>query len=648
MSSLTAAPTPAPAPAATGPRLRPELGWRLALAAVIVLAAALRLYGVGQVAGNPFYDAAVRSMTLSWHNFFFGAFDAGASAAIDKPPLDLWLQVAAVKLFGFGPTALRLPAVLGATVGVGLLYDIVRRFAGRTAALVSALALALLPVSVVTSRSDTMDSLMMGLIVLGIWLAVQSVARRRLGWLIAAAVVFGIDFNVKLFEALIPLPAIVAGLWLCWRGEPLRRRIVRLALAGAVFAAVSLSWLVAVSLTPANDRPYPIGSSNGSAWNAVFVYNGSDRLLKAPRPSRFAGNTTGAATAAARPAPAPGARRAPRRRPASSAPAGPLRLFQRSKVDFGGLVGTELFAALVFALAALALAGRSLWRLGPDADTAGVQRRGAAVALAIWLVFSLILFSAAGRVHPRYLEAFSPAVAAALGVCLTTVTVRARSRRAAWMLAAALVAVIAEQAAVTTLRGSVGATVGVGAAIALVTIALVLLAGRVERLLPYWPRWWLTVAATVGATAAVLALPAGRDLQLVRNRSGDAAASPQLRASLVVALSRYLRAHDGGARYEFAASAPSVAAQLIEHDARQVTLLTSYEARPLVGLAGLRARIRKGEVRYVLTTGHCPRPPYKLLPQCSAAVLWAKAHGRDVTAELHTPLTSGLLYAVAP
>jgi hypothetical protein len=72
---------------------------------IVAVAAALRLAHLGSVPDNPFYDAAVRSMSLSLHNFFFGAFDPSARLAVDKPPLDLWLQVASVKLFGFTPFA---------------------------------------------------------------------------------------------------------------------------------------------------------------------------------------------------------------------------------------------------------------------------------------------------------------------------------------------------------------------------------------------------------------------------------------------------------------------------------------------------------------------------------------------------------------
>jgi len=126
----------------------------------------LRLIYIGKVAPDPFYDAAGRSMELSWHNFFFGAFEPGASVSIDKPPVDLWLQVASVKLFGFSSTTLKLPEAFAGIVTVPLIFLAVRRMWSTTAGLAAATALAVLPVDVITSRSDTMDGVMMALIVL--------------------------------------------------------------------------------------------------------------------------------------------------------------------------------------------------------------------------------------------------------------------------------------------------------------------------------------------------------------------------------------------------------------------------------------------------------------------------------------------------
>src|SRR5258707_15892284 len=107
----------------------------IALAVVTAAAAALRLILVGDVRPDPFYDAAVRSMGMSWHNFFFGAFEPGGSVSIDKPPVDLWLQVASVKLFGFSNSALKIPEALSGIAAVPLLFLAVRRMWSATAGL---------------------------------------------------------------------------------------------------------------------------------------------------------------------------------------------------------------------------------------------------------------------------------------------------------------------------------------------------------------------------------------------------------------------------------------------------------------------------------------------------------------------------------
>src|SRR6202167_5042892 len=128
-----------------------------ATVALITLgAAALRLVHIGRVEPDPFYDAAVRSMGLSWHNFFFGAFEPGGSVSIDKPPGDLGLQVASVKLFGFTSRTLNLPEILAGIAAVPLLFAAVRRMWSVPAGLAAAVGLAVLPVEVITSRRDKM------------------------------------------------------------------------------------------------------------------------------------------------------------------------------------------------------------------------------------------------------------------------------------------------------------------------------------------------------------------------------------------------------------------------------------------------------------------------------------------------------------
>src|SRR5947209_7941224 len=299
---------------ATSSRARFGLGHRglsrmtpaaLALAAITALAAALRLVSLGGSGTNPFYDAAVRSMGESWHNLFFAAFEPAAGVAIDKPPLDLWLQVASVKVFGWSTTALILPQALAGTVAVALLYAVVRRLFGSAGALAATFCLAVLPASVLTARSDTMDSVMMLLTVVAAWLVVRAAETDRRRYLFAAAAVVGLNFEVKLFESLVALPALVL-LYLLAAPPPLRRRLVSLALAAPVALVLAFAWPAAVSLAP--NRPYALGSTDGSVWNAIFVYNGTQRL----NPPRY--TPSGPRTpAVSRPAPAARAASAHRR-----------------------------------------------------------------------------------------------------------------------------------------------------------------------------------------------------------------------------------------------------------------------------------------------------------------------------------------------
>ena len=94
---------------------------------------------------------------------------ARRAVSVDKPPIDLWLQVASTKLIGFNTTALLLPEALGGIAAVGPPLRDDPPIFGRPAAVLGGLALAVLPISVVTSRSDTMDSVMMALLVAALW-----------------------------------------------------------------------------------------------------------------------------------------------------------------------------------------------------------------------------------------------------------------------------------------------------------------------------------------------------------------------------------------------------------------------------------------------------------------------------------------------
>ena len=63
-------------------------------------------------------------------------------------------------------------------------------------------------------------------------------------------------------------------------GGERRTRLLELGAAALLYVVVALAWLGATLLAPTHDRPFAIGSTNGSAWNAAFVFNGTDRMAE--------------------------------------------------------------------------------------------------------------------------------------------------------------------------------------------------------------------------------------------------------------------------------------------------------------------------------------------------------------------------------
>jgi 4-amino-4-deoxy-L-arabinose transferase-like glycosyltransferase len=349
---------------------------------VLGLACAMRLWKIQDVPGNVFYDAAVRSMGASWHNLFFGALEPSGTVSIDKPPVDLWLQVASTRMFGFGLLGLHLPEALGGVLACGLLLGAMRRPFGYAVALPAALALAALPVSVLTARSDTMDSVLAALEVAALWLTWRALESGRMRWSVAAAAVMGLAFNVKLAEMLVALPAF-ALLWL-WAAAP-GARVRALLATGVTFLCAALSWTAIASLTPASQRPFPIGSSNGSIWHVTLVYNGLSRLSSQGATGKAEGG------------------------------AGPLHLFSAGPLQYWTLIGVAVLATLSLALVALAvlLSRDGKWAL----QMALHDPRGRlVVGIVVWFLTGLVAFSAMERLQPRYLEAFAPAVCALFGL----------------------------------------------------------------------------------------------------------------------------------------------------------------------------------------------------------------------------------------
>ena len=588
------------------------------VAGVTLAGALLRFWALGAAHGNPYYDAAVRSMGLSLHNLFFAAYEPGGSVAIDKPPVDLWLQVLSVKLFGWSSRALVTPQALASTAAIPLLYAVVKRGFGTAAGLAAAAALAVLPISVVTGRSDTMDSLAMALSIAAVWFTIRAAETARTRYVVAVGAICGFAFEVKLFEGLIAVPAIAL---LYWVAAPLTRarRIRQLATAGAVLAAVALAWPVAVSLAPKSERPYPIGSTDGSVWSSIFYFNGVQRLQgpRHPHPNAPPQRVYKPFAVPKNPA----------------APPGPTRLLARKGWNVGWLVGIELLAAAL--LGGLALLTRPWSRAGPTEPPR--LRLGLAAAFGVWLVIGTVLFSAQRILHPRYIEAMAPPMAAMLGIGIVALA-RLADRRALLRLLG--VAVLAAGCAYELLITPSWAAPVAAAAVAAGLLLLVSPRAR------HVPPALMVGAIGALAAAALLIVPARTSIQLVRARASDGGQLGGTPAAEVDALSRYLVPRTRGARYETAVADYSMAASLIIRDARPVMILESVERRPIASVRRVRGAVRRGELRYALIGGSCGsarKPSFK----CSAAVRWIRAHSVDVTREAD-PGSKGFVFRLLP
>jgi 4-amino-4-deoxy-L-arabinose transferase-like glycosyltransferase len=532
-------PRRAPRKLVTFPRLLPDTRWAwwLGLSLILLLAATLRMWTIHQVPGNVFYDAAVRSMGSSWHNFFFGALEPSGTISIDKPPVDLWLQVAATRVLGFGLVGLHLPEVLGGVVACGLLFGALRRPFGFATALTAALAIAVLPVSVLTARSDTMDSVLAALVVGALWLSWRALQSGHMRWSMLAAAVMGVAFNVKLAEILIALPGL-ALLWL-WAAAPGRRIHVVFATAGT-FLAVALSWTAIASLTPASKRPFPIGSANGSIWHVTLVYNGVNRLSGSGGTGKAEGG------------------------------AGALRLLSAGPLQYWTLIGIALLITSLLGLLALGVLfaqGRESVRMA-----LGGSPGRFAVGIVVWFLTGLVAFSAMERLQARYLEAFTPAVCAVLGLSVGVLWRSGLERHRS--------------------SGNPGGH-------------KVLVLRRV-----------VLICLGIGLLSASLS----KDAYVI----GRARTDSLLTDFSTPTLSRYLRAHRDGIHYEVVSANINDIVGLIARDDLPVLVLNSVDGS-LTKTKALKAQVTQGRVRFYFEPRACHTGRY-----CPGNEIWAYAHSTAI------------------
>ncbi len=255
----------------------------LPLIAVTALALFINAWGLSKTGyGNTYYAAATRSMTESWHNFFFGTLDPGGFITVDKPPVFLWVDALSARIFGYSSLSLLMPSAIAGAMSVGLLWLIMKRYFGVIAATISGLVLALTPISVAVDRLNLPEPFLLLTLIGAAGCVLKSLEKTRhwLWWTIGAGLLIGVAFNTKMLVGWIPGPALALAILIGMRGDwwkQYREWIPRLAVFGTVALIASASWMLVVDAWPSGSRPYIGGSTDNSVYNLAVGYNGIGR-----------------------------------------------------------------------------------------------------------------------------------------------------------------------------------------------------------------------------------------------------------------------------------------------------------------------------------------------------------------------------------
>jgi 4-amino-4-deoxy-L-arabinose transferase-like glycosyltransferase len=288
------------------------------------------------------------------------------------------------RIFGFGQWSMLAPQALEGVASVGLLYAAVRRWFGPPAGLVAGLVLALTPVAALMFRFNNPDALLVLLMTAAAYALVRAIENGRTRWLVFCGVLLGFAFLAKMLQAFLVVPGFAIAY--LWAGAPRAwlRRLWQTAAMGAGIIAGAGWWILIAELTPAADRPYFGGSTNNNILQLAIGYNGLGRLDGNETGSIGGGGAQGSGFGGA---------------------TGLLRLFHS---EFGGQISWLLPAALI-CLAGLAWVSRRAVRTD--------RTRAAALLWGGWVIVTGLVFSyMSGIIHPYYMVALAPGIAALVGI----------------------------------------------------------------------------------------------------------------------------------------------------------------------------------------------------------------------------------------
>ena len=449
MTALAPSPS-APLTASTvahsrAPRWTP---WITGLVLIGLLSAGLTVWGVWSGSRSDYYASIALSMSKSWSNLFFGAFDPAGTVTLDKIPGSFWIPALFVRLFGFSTFTVILPNALAAVAATLITAVTARRLAGTTAGLLAGAVVAVTPVLVAVSRSNQPETFFVLGLALTAWAAARALKHQSFWWLMAAGGFIALSFQTYMLEAWAVWPALAAA-YLC-TAQPVLRKLWHTAVAGATSLAASVLWIVIVALIPAGSRPYIGSTLHNDPWEMVFGYNGLGRF----------GSSTADATAYNS------------FTPPFSGSAGIFRLFNE---QVAGQIAWMIPASIL----AVAVLGMLRFRLSVT------------VFLGVWIATFLAMFSAVAGMHQFYTAALAVPMGLAVGLAFGW----ARSRRVPWAQMA-LIAIAAVTALVIGFSYGGYSIVAASVQLVLAAAAIAMIAWETRRVAMI--RTWTALVATGG------------------------------------------------------------------------------------------------------------------------------------------------------
>lgn len=345
--------------------------------------------------------------------------------------------------------------------------------------------------------------------------------KRPVLWLSIAGLFTGLAFNTKMLQGLLLLP-IMTIIYISFARLKFTTRMWHLGVAGIATIVSTFWWSILVWLTPAVNRPWVGSTSDNSIWSLIFGYNGFGRLLgNGGGPgSRPGGMMQMGAQAASQTA-----------SPAAQAMTPPIGMMDGSfgtggrgggpgGVGFGGETGVlrifnESFGPNITWLIPVALisAGLVIWLLR-RAPRHNKERIGVLLWLG-WLLMHIVIFSmTSGIIHPYYVVAMAPAVAALVGIGAPYIwQAYTRRTKVAWILPLS---------------------------IALTTILSIIMLGYSN----YWP-WLMWLVMIAGGVATILTLLPLSQTKRLKQIILGLAITAGMAAPIVFSISTVATAHSG-------------------------------------------------------------------------------------------------------